>query len=238
MKLRGITKVISAGAALAAAVLLGMLIDSPGRASNDNNGAQDEQLMIVQGYAIAPVPLNLANKDHDLVGLGSYIVNAVADCNGCHTPSPFTQYIPAGNPYFLSPPAGPFTGKQLVNPATYLAGGQDFGTVDPGGLSAHIISRNLTPDRTGMPEGGHSYSDFYQIVKTGIDMDKVHPTCTGALNPGCVPPPVNGKVLLVMPWPAFQNMTDRQLQAIYQYLSAIPCISGPPSGELHNDCGH
>ena len=32
-----------------------------------------------------------------------------------------------------------------------------------------------------------------------------------------------------MPWPMFHNMTDHQLTAIYEYLSAIPCLelSGP-----------
>jgi hypothetical protein len=47
-----------------------------------------------------------------------------------------------------------------------------------------------------------------------------------------------------MPWPIFHNMTDHQIEAIYQYLSAIPCIdntfSTPPAGapdELRNDCG-
>jgi hypothetical protein len=48
----------------------------------------------------------------------------------------------------------------------------------------------------------------------------------------------------VMPWPVFHNMTDYQIEAMYQYLSAIPCIdnttSTPPRGapsELRNDCG-
>jgi hypothetical protein len=47
-----------------------------------------------------------------------------------------------------------------------------------------------------------------------------------------------------MPWPTFHNMTDHQIEAIYEYLSAIPCInnafSTPPAGapnELLNDCG-
>jgi hypothetical protein len=26
------------------------------------------------------------------------------------------------------------------------------------------------------------------------------------------------------------------LQAIYAYLSAVPCIAGPATGVLHNDC--
>jgi hypothetical protein len=35
-----------------------------------------------------------------------------------------------------------------------------------------------------------------------------------------------------MPWPVFHNLTDHQLDAIYEYLSAIPCQVGSPA----NDC--
>jgi hypothetical protein len=31
-----------------------------------------------------------------------------------------------------------------------------------------------------------------------------------------------------MPWPSFANMSDNDLQAIYEYLSAIPCIAHKP----------
>jgi hypothetical protein len=27
-----------------------------------------------------------------------------------------------------------------------------------------------------------------------------------------------------MPWPAYREMTDRDLRAIYEYLGAIPCL--------------
>ena len=41
-----------------------------------------------------------------------------------------------------------------------------------------------------------------------------------------------------MPWPAYQEMTDYDIRAIYEYLSAIPCVAGPadPNSILHNDC--
>lgn len=38
-----------------------------------------------QGLAIAPVHLDLRGKNRALVGVGSYLVNAVSDCNDCHT---------------------------------------------------------------------------------------------------------------------------------------------------------
>jgi hypothetical protein len=196
------------------------------RADDDGN---NEQSKIQQGFRIAPVPLNLAGKNRDLVGLGSYLVNAVADCNACHGIGPpfLTAFLPGHNP---------FQGQsKIINPATYLGGGRDFGPLVAG--SAHIISRNLTPDITGRPEGGRKLEDFLFIMKTGTDLDHLHPTCIGAPNAGCVPPPYDGDLLQIMPWPSFQEMTDHDLRAIYEYLSAIPCIAGPPKpSPLHNDC--
>jgi hypothetical protein len=184
-------------------------------------------LKIKQGFEIAPVgPLNLKGKDRDLVGLGSYIVNAQADCNGCHTLNPGVEYTFPGNPYLLSPP---FLGKVVVDPTTYLAGGQDFGPF-PGGPGSipHLYTRNLTPDYTGLPEGGHTFSDFVQIMRHGTDFDLTHPRCTNPItNTNCLGPPFDGNLLQVMPWPTFMNMTDRDLLAIYTYLSAIPCNPGP-----------
>jgi hypothetical protein len=183
------------------------------------------------GLLIAPVPLNMTGKNRALVGLGSYIVNAEADCNGCHTRSPQEEYVYGGIPFFGQSPT-------VVNPAVYLGGGQDFGTLDRNGLTAHIVSRNLTPDKAGRPEGGHTYEEFKQIMRTGVDMDHVHPTCEPNLSDtsNCVPAPFDGRLLQIMPWPAFRNMTEHDLRAIYEYLSAVPCVAGPPTGSLHNDC--
>jgi hypothetical protein len=38
----------------------------------------------------------------------------------------------------------------------------------------HIISRNLTPDASGKPEG-HTLGEFLTIMRTGVDMDQRHP---------------------------------------------------------------
>jgi hypothetical protein len=222
-------KTAGAVAAVAAIVLAGIVSSSPRvKAQADAN---NDESSIQQGFTIAPVPLNLNGKNRALVGLGSYIVNAQADCNGCHNPGPgANQYVPGGNPYRGEP--------KIINPATYLGGGRDFGPVVPGG-SSHIISRNLTPDRTGMPEGGRTFSEFLLIMRTGADLDHLHPTCPpGVINTGCIPAPFRGDLLQIMPWPIDQNMTDHDLRAIYEYLSAIPCIAGPPApSPLHNDCG-
>ena len=208
-----------------------------------------EAALIAIGFKIAPVPLNLSNKDPALVGYGSFLVNAVGDCNGCHTGGgpPNFNYAAGRNPYFNQP--------AKVDPTTYLEGGNDFGPAVPpipgvyppaeygSYVGPDMIARNLTPDKTGRAEGGHTLAEFKQIIRMGTDFDKLHPTCTSATPTptpaNCIPPPVDGALLQVMPWPTFHNMTDHQLTAIYEYLSAIPCLSptNDPTNVLYNDCG-
>jgi hypothetical protein len=186
------------------------------------------QAKILKGFQIAPVPLSIGLLDPNLVGYGSYLVNT-AGCNDCHSADPSTQYTATGNPYF---------GQTLTtNQATYLGGGRDFGAFpDPAGPFPHIIARNLTPDFSGLPEGGNSLQTFQQIMRTGTDTDHVHPTCKGAPDGTCLPPPFNGDLLQIMPWPGYSSLTDRDLLAIYTYLAAIPCVEGGP-GEPANRCG-
>jgi hypothetical protein len=188
------------------------------------------QAKILKGLAISPVPLNMAGKDPALVGYGSYLVNSAGDCNGCHSAGPTTEFAVGGVPYFGQHPP-------VVNPATYLSGGYDFGAYpDPSGPFPHIVSRNLTPNASGLPVGGDTLDQFLQIIRTGVDPDYVHPTCSGPPTGKCLPAPFDGTFLQIMPWPNFRNMTDHDLQAIYAFLSAIPCVEGGP-GEPANRCG-
>jgi hypothetical protein len=149
-----------------------------------------EASRIQQGFRIAPVPLRLKGRNRDLVGLGSYIVNAQAGCNDCHTnPS----YAPGGDPFQGEP--------EQVNAENYLAGGRAFGP---------FISRNITPQADGLP-AGLTFQEFRTVMRTGRD-------------------PHDGDLLQVMPWPVYRNMTQRDLKAIYEYLSAIPHAE-PGDGE-------
>jgi hypothetical protein len=228
MTLNGVVKSFGAVATITAIAFSGILLNSRRVQAHEGDDERDEA-RIRRGFEIAPVPLNLKGKNRALVGLGSYIVNAQADCNGCHSAGPDTEYAMGGNPYFGQ--------LAVVNPATYLGGGRDFGAYPVPGPFPHIISRNLTPDKTGLPEGGHTLQDFVQILRTGVDLDHLHPTCTGAPDGTCLPPPFDGNLLQIMPWPVHQNMTDHDIRAIYEYLSAIPCITGPAApSPLHNDC--
>jgi len=198
-------------------------------ASLSSVSAESEESLSKIGLKAAPVPLNLQGKNSDLVGYGSYLVNVIGDCNGCHSAGAQTAYAPGGNPYFSQKPT-------VVNQATYLGGGQDFGQLIPG--TPNIISRNLTPDKTGLPAGGHTFEEFRTILSTGFDFDKAHPSC-GPLptSAPCLPQPFDGSLLQIMPWPALSKLTDHDMRAVFEYLSAIPCIAGPPAPSiLHNDC--
>jgi hypothetical protein len=262
MTIKSCAKVAGAVVTFVAIALAVMSIKAP-RAHADDD---DTESIIKIGFKIAPVPLNLEGKDHDLVGLGSYLVNAVGDCNGCHSanapPLFIYPYTTGRNPYFGQP--------EKVDPAVYLSGGENFGSVGtPTGPSGYagpnMISRNLTPDKNGRPEGGHTLSQFKKILRHGKDYDHIHPTCTAAqlaeieagATPVCIPTgPIplgqgvsynnipDGNLLQVMPWVTFSHMSDHDIEAIYEYLSAIPCIdnttSTPPAGapnELRNNCG-
>lgn len=174
---------------------------------NDNNDDNGDQSKIQQGFAIAPVQLNLKGKNRSRVGMGSYLVNAVGGCNDCHTwrktaipPNFGTNYADLGDPFQGQP--------EKIYTAGYLAGGRDFGP---------FRSRNLTPDVTGKVADG--YSNFKEIMRHGFDPDHLTP------------------VLQVMPWPVYRNMTDSDLQAIYEYLTAIPCVEGNPGESLANPDG-
>jgi hypothetical protein len=87
------------------------------------------------------VHLTYSPKKRNLVGYGSWLVNAVADCNGCHTAGapPNFNYANGFNPYFGQP--------AKVDPTVFMGGGQEFGQVgfDPNTLALQgpvIISRN------------------------------------------------------------------------------------------------
>ena len=232
MKIKQALIAVTMGAAFAVVVGVGILSGiSQAQAVDEESG--DEQLKISRGFEIVPVPLNLEGRNLPLVGLGSYLVNGVGHCNVCHSAGPSTEYAKGGNPYFK--------GNQptVINQATYLGGGRVFPVQAPG--APVIVSRNLTPDKTGRPEGGRTFAEFRFIIQTGTDLDHLHPNCTDPAitsSTSCFPLnlPFDGDLLQIMPWPEDRHMTEHELRAIYEYLSAIPCISGPPTGVLHNDC--
>jgi hypothetical protein len=238
MTLKQLRPAIGAAAALAATALtLTTTITAP-RVHADSSST-DSRIQV--GFNLAPVKLNMKGLNPALVGVGSYIVNAQADCNGCHnSPDLGGEWAVGGNPYFGQP--------KMENAAGYLGGGSTFGPFPGKGIGGvgllTVYSRNLTPDSSGLPEGGHTLQEFMTILRTGHDFDAAHPACsTGMLGAeGCIasPPPFAADHLQVMPWPVYGNMSDNDITAIYEYLRAIPCIShagtiGLPSN-LYQTC--
>ena len=150
------------------------------------------QVRELQGLASAPVPLDMTGRDVALVALGGYLVNSI--CLECHTLNP---WLAGGNPYLGQP--------KKVNTVNYLAGGAVFGP---------FTSRNLTPepDNDNKP-AGMDLEEFKHVMRTGEDLDKLHPQM--------------GPLLQVMPWPQFQIFTDRDLEAMHEYLSAVPPVAKP-----------
>ena len=191
--------VISAAAIIGLFFAVTLTSNLPVKGNDDDRNREDEGALEVQiGFSIAPVKLNLKDKDPELVGLGSYIVNAQGGCNDCHT---CPSYAPGHNPF--PPPIFGVGGDGQINAATYLAGGVDFGP--PGNV---VTSANLTPDpATGRPEG-LTLEQFEIAIRTGHD-------------------PVRNENLAVMPWPIYRHMTGRDLDAIYAFLSSIPPAQTP-----------
>lgn len=98
----------------------------------------------------------------------------------------------------------PFKGEpKQFNGPRYLAGGVPFG----GGL----VSENITPDAAGRP-AGLTRAAFKNLMVTGHDPD------------------VPGAIIQVMPWPILGMMSSHDLDAIYEYLRAIPSRSKPSGG--------
>ena len=159
--------------------------------------SQGEVARIIRGFQIAPVPLNLRGKNLPLVGLGSYIVNGEGGCNDCHT---LPSYAEGGDPFLGE--------RKKVNAARYLAGGTPFG--DPTNPDTPI-SRNLTPRANGLP-ANLTWEQFRQVIRTGVDLKHRRPFA----------PSEEHDLLQVMPWPVYQDMIDRDLRAVYEYLEINP----------------
>jgi hypothetical protein len=104
-----------------------------------------------------------------------------------------------------APGGNPFLGQpEQINAACYLAGCTAFGP---------FVSRNITPRANGLP-AGRTLEEFKQIMREGTDFRT---------------PPDGTPILQVMPWPVYGKMSDRELEAIYEFLRAIPMINPRPA---------
>jgi len=156
--------------------------------------------------------------DQKLVNRGKYRVNAIG-CNDCHTPfkmgpkgpePDMTRFL-SGHPQDMAvPPAPAASGPWIGSFAATMTA-----WAGPWGVS---FTRNLTPDKeTGL--GDWTEQNFIATIRTGKRMGK-------------------GRDLLPpMPFPAFKNMNDGDLKAIFAYLRTIPIVKNkvpepiPPAGQ-------
>ncbi|MFO1350251.1 MAG: diheme cytochrome c-553 [Gammaproteobacteria bacterium] len=137
---------------------------------------------------------------------GQYLV-AIGGCNDCHTPLKMGPHGPepdmtrmlSGHPEGLTMPPAP---KLPEGPWVSIGSGTNTAFAGPWGVSFAI---NLTPDKeTGL--GAWDEKAFVSALRTGKHL--------GAGRP--IMPP--------MPWPAYRNMTDEDLQAVYAFLRTVPPI--------------
>jgi hypothetical protein len=128
------------------------------------------------------------------------------DCHGCHTPMKMGPNGPeldmsrglSGHPESMPMPPPP----KLDGPWNWVGAATVTAFAGPWGVSYAI---NLTPDKeTGI--GSWKEKDFVQALKTGKHLGVGRP----------IMPP--------MPWPAYRNLPDRDLKAIFAYLHSLAPI--------------
>ena len=141
----------------------------------------------------------------DVVERGRYLVTLGA-CNECHTPFAMGPQGPApdmtrmlsGHPSSLEPPPPP-----AMTDGFWITAGNMTNTAfaGPWGIT---FAPNLTPHETGL--GVWTEEMFIQSIREGKHMGTGRP------------------ILPPMPWPAYSQMTDADLHAMFMYLQSIPPI--------------
>jgi hypothetical protein len=160
---------------------------------------------IQRGLAI--VPLDIAfPEDADqlaLFGRGSYIINAAAACNDCHT----------------NPSRDPGTGKVFTD--AYLSGGRVYPAAQ---YAPQVgVTRAMTADLLGATHGFFTnpkvtFETFLETITHGIHGEQLLPDGGGA-RPLSFP----------MPWTYFSKLTTTDLEALYTYLHWI-AVNAPRIG--------
>jgi mono/diheme cytochrome c family protein len=142
----------------------------------------------------------------DQVARGQYLVT-IAACNDCHTPfkmgpqgpEPDMERMLSGHPDHLQ-----ITVPAAMGEGPWMMAGDTTNTAfsGPWGVS---FAANLTPDEnTGM--GIWTEEQFVGALRTGKHWGQSRP------------------ILPPMPWPAYGQMTDEDLAAVFAYLRTIPPI--------------
>ena len=151
---------------------------------------------------------------------GQYLVT-VLGCNDCHTPmqpgpngpAPDMTRMLSGHPASMQMPPPPTLPE---GPWLWVGAATNTAYAGPWGIT---FATNLTPDSTtGLARWTEEM--FVNAIKTGKQM---------GLEEG-------RPILPPMPWPAYSNLSDEDLRAMYAYLQTIPAINNevppyqPPTG--------
>ena len=153
----------------------------------------------------SPAPAEPAAPAVNPVERGAYLVNAMG-CNDCHTPWRMGPDGPEPEmTRFLSghPEGSVITKPPAMSEQWNASASADFTAwAGPWGMS---FTANLAPDQnTGL--GIWTEEMFVTAIREGKHMGTSRP------------------ILPPMPWPAFRNLNDEDLKALFAYLKTVPPI--------------
>ena len=158
-----------------------------------------------RGSGVPAARAATATKSSGSVARGEYLVKAMG-CHDCHTPA---KMGPSGPEPDMSQALGGHPSGMTVPPPPAPTGpwiGSVTGTFTawsgPWGVS---YTANLTPDKaTGL--GEWTEQQFVDTIRTGRRQGR------------------GREILPPMPWPAFKNLNDGDLKAIFAYLRTVKPI--------------
>lgn len=134
---------------------------------------------------------------------GNYLVNT-SGCNDCHSPKKMTDHGPVPDPdrllsgHDMNEPLPPYDKNGSKGYVLFNMNGT--ASIGPWGTS---FAGNLTPDDTGI--GNWSEEQFLTAIRKG--------KYKGLEGSRQLLPP--------MPWPAYAQMSDEDLKAIFAYLQSL-----------------
>lgn len=150
---------------------------------------------------------SIAMTNEEMVERGSYLVNAMG-CDDCHSPKRMGANGPEIIPelrlsgYPGERPTGPID-TSIVSKGWALIGLDLTTAVGPWGQS---FAANITPDTTGI--GLWTAEQFKKALREGLykGIDGSRP------------------ILPPMPWFAYKNLTDDDINSVFAYLKSLPAV--------------
>jgi mono/diheme cytochrome c family protein len=153
----------------------------------------------VPAAMIPDTTLEASDEDYDAAVQGKYLAGNIGICMECHTAATKGEPIP-------------------IDVTALFAGGRVFVSEQLGvpvpPFPDEIVSRNITPDKTGIQ--GFTAEQVRTVLKQGTDDD----------GDGICPPMPSG------PMGAFANLTDEDALAIGVYITTI----APVKNAIKSDC--